>query len=685
MFKLLQRKKAAQPIEADGKAIVLSLNSTNRGLDFLVELVKKIRPRRHKNIEEAELRFKALLFQLQQEKSLLFALRKSLLSQFLKSNLNTALTESGIVSSRGFVQELINKIKHKLLPAMQQPNDFLFVMSHVFYKKSDHVWVAGIDRELWRRFFELLGIEVNLTDASLTRQLNQSLQILSYRMVTLGMEKEVANRYIDFTEAIQPFIEQNRLINLYIERSTSLTAGEKRMLLVNIQENLYNCRQSNEWVRNQRLEFGTSLAQTFIMVRLEDQIERMLIIIDALDSDNIFNTDRFVDYFITVIRNENKKNSLREFLSDNLGLLAYQIAEHKGKKGEKYISATKKDFHTLFRSAMGGGLIVSFVAIIKNLLTIVHLPIFWQGFTYGTNYAVGFVIMDETGATLATKQPAYTASAVAGSLDIQKQGGRPDLRNLVITVAKVSRSQIASFAGNLVIVFPVTYLLAWLFKICTGFKIAQGASAAQLLEDQHPFHSLSLLYACFTGFFLFVSGLIAGYVDNHVVYGRVSQRLKTHPVFTNTMSAKRLNRLVNMVDKSSGALAGSICLGFFLGCAGPLGKFLGIPFDIRHITISAGNTAIGFYGLDHHVATGYLITVIAGVLMIGFLNFLVSFSLAFFVAVKSRGIRLRDYPEFFSLLGRYLRRHPKDFIWPPTSPRVVDDVSKTMSIESIKT
>jgi site-specific recombinase len=669
MIKLLQRKKSSDPAQGKGKAIVLPLNSSGRGLDFLVELVKKIRPGHHKNLEDAELRFKAILFQLQQDKSLLFSLRKSLLSQFMNCSLNAALTESGIVSSRGFVQELISKLKHKVLPALQQPNDFLFVISRVFYKKSDRVWVEGIDPALWKRFFELLGIEVNLTEAALTRQLNQALQILSYRMVTLAMEKEVAIRYTNFSDAIQPFLEQNRLVNLYIQKSHNISAEEKRILLINIQENLYNCRQSNQWVRAQRLEYGTSLAQTFVMVRLEEQIDRMLMIMDALDGDNMFNTDRFVEYFVTVVKNENRKNSLREFLSNNLGLLAYQIAEHKGRKGEKYISSTKKDFRLLFRSAMGGGVIVSFVAIIKNLITVVHLPIFWQGVAYGSNYAAGFVMMDETGTTLATKQPAYTASALAGSLDLQKHGGRPDLKNLVITIARVSRSQIASFAGNLIIVFPLTYLLAWAFHHITGFKIAEGAAATKLLADQHPFHSLALLYACFTGFFLFLSGLIAGYVDNHVVYGRISERLKNHPIFTNTMSPKRLNRLVSMVDKSSGALAGSICLGFFLGCAGPLGKFLGIPFDIRHITISAGNTAIGFYGLDHQVATGYLLIVLAGVLMIGLLNFLVSFSLAFYVAVKSRGIHLRDYPEFLSLLGKYFRRHPKDFIWPPAAPR----------------
>jgi site-specific recombinase len=602
---------------------------------------------------------------LQEDKSLLFALRRVLLSRFLNSNLNQALTESGIVSSRGFVQELVAKIKHKLLPPMQLPGDFLYVIGRVFYRKSDYAWVGGIDRGLWKRFFDLLGIQVNLSDAPITRQLTQSLQILSYRMATLGMEKEVISRYVDFRDAIQPFIEQNRLVNLYVERNVDFTEEEKRVLLGNIKENLYNCHQGTQWIREQRVLHGTSLAQTFVIVRLEQQIERMLVIIDALDRDNFFNTDRFVDYFVTMVKNENRKNSLSEFLSDTLGMLAYQIAEHKGKKGEKYISSSRKDFQALFRGSMVGGAIISFVTCAKTLLTSLHLPLFWEGAAYGANYAAGFVVIDEMGATLATKQPAYTASALARSLDERKQEGRPDLSNLVIAVARVSRSQIASFAGNLLLVFPFTWLLAFLLHLITGSKLVEGEAATRMLEDQHPWHSLSLLYACFTGFFLFLSGLIAGYVENHVVYGRMAERLQTHPVFTHTIPAKRLASLSRWIGKHSGTLAGSISLGFFLGCAHPLGEFLGIHFDVRHITISSGNVALAFFGLDNHVAPMYLLTVILGVLMIGFLNFLVSFSLAFFVAVKSRGIRLRDYPEFLSLLGRYFIRHPRRFVWPP--------------------
>jgi site-specific recombinase len=671
MFGLLQKKKNEKAALERGKAIVLPLHSRNRGLEFLVELIKKIRPGRPRDFAEAELKFQAFLFQLQQDRSVLFSLRKALLSQFMNSQIVNALTDSGIVSARGFVQELGGKIKHKILPILQQPDDFLFVMNRVFYKRGDYKWVEGIDQELWKQFFRLLGIQVNLAEPALIRQLQRGMQILSYRIANLGLEKEVKAFKLPGNQALYPFIEQNRLVNLYFDKmSQAHDAGDRKLILSNINEALYNCRQSIEWIREQRKVHGTSLAQTFILVRLNQMIERMLVVVDVLDADNEFNIERFILYFQTVVRNENRKSSLGEFLSQSLGLLAYQISEHGGKRGEQYITETRKDYWNILRSAMGGGFIISFVAIVKNLFAQIKVAPFWQGFLYSTNYSLGFILIDQTNSTLATKQPAYTAAAVAGSLDLSKVEGRPNLENLAITVARVSRSQIASFAGNLIIVFPLTYFLAWGFHALTGVKLAEGITASTLLADQHPFNSLALLYACFTGFFLFLSGLIAGYVENHIVYGKIPERLKMHPVFTNTFSEKRLNKMAHFVENHAGAIIGSIALGFFLGTAGIIGKLLGLPFDIRHITISAGNTAIGFYGLDHAVPIGYLITIISGVLLIGFLNFLVSFSLAFFVAVRSRGIKLREYPEFFGILGRYFKKHPADFIRPPKRPVV---------------
>jgi site-specific recombinase len=188
------------------------------------------------------------------------------------------------------------------------------------------------------------------------------------------------------------------------------------------------------------------------------------------------------------------------------------------------------------------------------------------------------------------------------------------------------------------------------------------------LHDQHPGYSLSLLYACNTGFFLFLSGIIAGYVQNKINYGRIGKRLTEHPNLRLSLPQNRLQKMAGYVNRNGGSLAGNIALGFFLGTAGIIGKIFGIPFDIRHITISAANTSLGVYGVGWtHLDYRYLANVVVGVLGIGFLNFLVSFSLAFIVAVRSRGIRLKDYPGFLRILWKYFRSRPLDFIRPRKS------------------
>jgi site-specific recombinase len=672
----LRKNKGTSQSPVAQRAIVLPLHTPNRSIAFLTELIKQIRPGRSKNFKEAEKNFEAVLYRLTQDKSLLFSVRKSLLSQFLHTNIMNALIESGILSSRGFVQELLGKLKHKLLPALQREDDFLYVINKVFYKPHDHIWVQGIDKRLWVQFFEILGIQINLTEPALIKQLKQALEVISYRTTTLGLEKEITQQYDNFEEAIYPFYEQNRLLARYLEMLENDVAGDEEhtLLLENITEALHNCNQSIQWVKEQRKVYGTSLAQTFVLTRLEQQVERMFIILDVLDRDSAFNTERFVGYFVMVIKNENRKNSLWEFINENTGYLAYQIAEHGGRTGEKYITNSKKEFWRMFRSALGGGIIISFIGILKSLLSKLKLAPFWQGFLYSTNYSLGFILIQETGSTLATKQPAYTANNVASSFDVKKYAGEPDLRNLALTIARVSRTQLASFAGNLLVVFPLTYLLAWAFFGATGAKLAEGAAAQQLLNDQKPFHSLALLFACFTGFFLFLSGLIAGYVENHVVYGKIPERIRNSVTLKNNFSDKWQVKIVHYVENNLGALVGNISLGFFLGMSGFFGKMFGLPFDIRHITISAANTAIGFFGLDHAISYKELFYTLSGVAGIGFLNFAVSFGLAFYVAVKSRGIRLRDYPEFLGILARYIKKYPADFFKPGSGLRKPEEL-----------
>ncbi|HUR66117.1 MAG TPA: hypothetical protein VMZ03_07170, partial [Chitinophagaceae bacterium] len=343
----------------------------------------------------------------------------------------------------------------------------------------------------------------------------------------------------------------------------------------------------------------------------------------------------------------------------------------------KYITETRREFYRMIFSAMQGGFIISFIAIVKNLIGKLKWAPFPMGFLYSLNYSAGFILIDGTRSTLATKQPAFTASAVAGSLDTKKIAGEPDLEGLAATVAKVSRSQIASFFGNLIIVFPLTFFLAWGYQELFGDKIADGEAALKLLKDQHPWRSGALLYACITGFFLFLSGIIAGYWQNKIQYGQIRERMKRHPALMRSLSAKRLDRLSGVVERHFGTLMGNIALGFFLGFAGVIGKIFGIPFDIRHITISAGNTAIGTYGLGFdNIPPYFMLAVFFGVLAIGFLNFLFSFSFAFIMAVKSRGIHLSQYPRLLRILGKYFLKHPREFFLP--SKKQVEPVFKPL-------
>ncbi len=591
-----------------------------------------------------------------------------MLSQLLNTKLTPAVTESGIPLSRGFWQELSNRLKHKLLPELQDENDFLYTINNVFYKKPDFKWVEAISKETWISFFEEVSEGFSGHSANIKSELIHSLRILSFQAAQLGLEKEVED-YLpkDGDIHVTPFVRQNykvkELENLLLNngRQQEITYTSNQL-----KQEVGECYRMIDFIRDRHSAKGASLQQTYLLLILGNRLQRMQLVTDILDADSKFDTGRFVDLFKLLIRFEKRKNSILEFLSQGAGYLAYQIAEHKGSKGHKYITATRKDYYKMIRSAMWGGLIISFIAIIKNLIGKLKLAPFPLGFLYSVNYSVGFILIDETKSTLATKQPAFTASAVAISLDTKKHGEEPNLDNLAATVAKVSRSQIASFFGNLIIVFPLTFLLAWVYHSFSGNKIADGAAAYKLLKDQHPWRSAALLYACFTGFFLFLSGIIAGYWQNKIQYGRIKERLIKHPVLRMSFSPQRLEKLGSYVERNFGALMGSIALGFFLGFSGVMGKIIGLPFDIRHITISAGNTAIGIYGLGiNNIPPYFLVAVLAGVLMIGFINFLVSFSLAFFVAVKSRGIHLSQYPRFFGKLTTYFFSHTREFFLAP--------------------
>lgn len=648
--------------------LVLVYGQEEACLAFLADLFNEIRPRRLKRLSSAEIRLQQLILLLQEHPPLLANLHTAVATVLAHTDFVPALTDSGMLLSRGFVQEFTSRLSHKLLPALPQENEFIYIINRIFFLPTDYLWVEAIDRNAWKSFFELLNIKVDQQSAALQEQLSKALTILSYKVANLSLEPEVARLLPAALLPQNPFIRQNHLVN-QLNTKTEHRIPEEYGLpsLSDLNQLLAECMEEAQQIREQQAVRGASLSLSYIMLVMTYCLERMKMLAEILENSRNLNTDRLVDVFRLEVRYEKRKNSIRELFSQSFGYIAYQIAEHKSTKGDKYITTTRAQYYKMMVSAMWGGLIVCLIVLFKNLLGRVHFLPVWMGVAYSVNYSLGFVAIEETGSTLATKQPAFTASAVAMSLDTRKSE-QPNLYNLAVTVARVVRSQFASFFGNLIIVFPVTYGIAFLFDLCFGHPLAEGAAAMKLLNDQHPWKSFSLLYAANTGVFLFISGLIAGFIQNKIQYSRVAERMQMHPVMRRTMPAGRLSRLAHYIEHHAGSLTGNIILGFFLGMSGIIVKLFGIPFDIRHITISAGNVAIGAYGIGlQNLPWRFLLEVILGVLGIGFVNFIISFSLAFIVAVKSRGIQLNDYPEFIRILWRYFKKYPLDFIRPRKS------------------
>jgi site-specific recombinase len=102
-----------------------------------------------------------------------------------------------------------------------------------------------------------------------------------------------------------------------------------------------------------------------------------------------------------------------------------------------------------------------------------------------------------------------------------------------------------------------------------------------------------------------------------------------------------------------------------MGSLGTLGLFLGLPLDIRHITFAAGNFALGLVGNSWQVSTYMVAASIIGIGVIGFINFIVSFTLSLGLAMRSRGIPLGQLIPISKAVWAKHLEEPASFYFPP--------------------
>jgi site-specific recombinase len=174
-----------------------------------------------------------------------------------------------------------------------------------------------------------------------------------------------------------------------------------------------------------------------------------------------------------------------------------------------------------------------------------------------------------------------------------------------------------------------------------------------------------LLFAAFTGVFLFTASLIAGWTENWFVLHRLDSALRYNPRITRWLGTARADRWATFMRMHISGFASNISLGFMLGLIPPVLAFLGVGLEARHVTLSTGQlaAAAASYGLDA-LRMPVLWWCVASIPLIGVLNLTVSFVLAFWLALRAHNVSGVDRKRIYAALRSRLLRRPASFFLP---------------------
>ena len=649
---------------------VLRRAEEESGLEALRLLVAALRPTSE---EDPAAELDGLVAYLRTDAAAAAALRE-LLHDFVGwLRLCPGLSESGVDGGEGFVTETLARLGRKFLPPSPDAADVRDALTLVFDEPRDHVWVAEVPEEDWRALLEVLAIG-EADGPTMDDEVASATRVLTHHASSLGLQPQVLERMAD-ADGPSPFLSLGDSVLRYLDSFQDRIPDNEAPRLSDALDDVARCREAVERLRREKNVRGTSVWLTSASARLLLILERLDLLLRLTGTDAHEVRASLVRLTRTMLEAEKTRDHLIPHLRASADLLALEVVEHAARKGSKYITRGRRDYGRFLVSSLGGGLIVALFAMFKAEMAGWDLPLGIQAMAYGLNYALCFVLIYLTGATLATKQPAMTANTLARSLG---RSGH-DLEGLEELIVRVWRSQFVSFVGNLAMALPVAFLLTHLISTLVDQPWVSTERAGSMLQDLHPWRSGTVAYAAIAGVLLFAAGLVSGWVDNWTVHRRLRERLLGDSRLVRIFGRHRLTRLAELMHEKLGAVAGNVFLGFGLGSLGTLGVILGLPLDIRHIAFASAELGIALDALDFRVATELLVAVGVGIGLIGLLNFLVSFGLSLAVALESRAVAFRDYRRLLThLFHRFLRR-PLDWFFPPSEPRTKRPPSGTPS------
>ncbi|GAA5083346.1 site-specific recombinase [Chryseobacterium ginsengisoli] len=601
---------------------------------------------------------------------------------------NLSLTEANILSENAFVPEFKKRILNKILPPVVNEKTIWYLIDNVSLRpQKDLKYFHNLPENEVNEFFDLLEISDFILDPRVKKEMLFSMNILAWRVTGAAMEVEVVRMAPQYKNFENPFLAlQNELENLAdeLEKNSELQLNSKDSRYKQIKIYIEQCLEFVNISFKNSSKYGISGKINQSLLKIRQQIQRIyeiiqLFVIDK-EEDVLINSKQLV---FSVLRYKSHKNNISDLINDSTRLISHLITNHTAETGTHYITSTRKEYMTMFYKASGGGIIVGALCVLKMLYGYVPGSDFSHAFLYSMNYAMGFVMIYLMSFTLATKQPAMTAATMTKVLS-EEGNIRSNNTEFAHLVSKLFRSQFIAFVGNVLLSFPVALLIIYGLDVFFSQNLAVERSD-KLLKDLDPFKSKAILHASIAGFYLFISGIISGNIGNNSVFYQIPERIAKNLSISRLFGKKFAKGLSKYYAKNWPGIVSNFWFGVFLGATAPVGLFFGLDLDIRHITFAAGNFAIGLYGKDFSVDSYTFWISFITVFLIGFFNFLVSFSLSMFLAFRSRKLNFGQVSEIYKEIFRYFTKHPLKFFLPLRSglDKKADDLmNSTISTKS---
>lgn len=654
----------------------LEHNQTVVDETILIELVQRIRPEDSNNVDEIHQKLQALIQALLITPNAANSFQGYLLRLINHYKQVSLYADSGILSLDGFWNQLGQRLGAHFLPLLKDETDLRDLVGKVFHLRSDKYWLENIKKDDWIQLFSILNQGHSFLPAKLgiKQEIIKAITILSYRISGIGLYPEFINAQPELTEYESPFLVQNREIVEFIEaykkqhRSSDdiavIVPPDADQALVMIDQ----CREVVLKIRRATKRIGVSLSLTYLLSLLEQCLDRIEILLNIIIEEDKIHYIACGELFTDLVHAHYSETSVRDLLRTNSELIALQVTENASKTGEHYVSTDQKGFLGMYYAAAGAGALIALMATIKILTARLTLAPIMHAFFYSMNYSLGFILIHVLHFTVATKQPAMTAAALASTVQHRKGSKTAQIAELAALIINIIRTQFIAILGNISVAIPTAALITFLWQLTADDPLLNHAKATVLLNSLNPFTSLAIPHAAIAGVCLFLSGLLAGYFDNMAVYRKIGARIKAHPKLKTLMGQEKLNKFANYIERNLGALAGNFLFGIMLGSMGTLGFILGLPIDIRHIAFASANFIQSLMSINGTPEIGLIIVSFLGVLLIGLTNLFVSFTLTIIVALRARQVRFEQWKPLAKLVFTHFFTRPLDFFWPPKQP-----------------